>query len=512
MVLARVADMDEVSQRDRIRLVGLWEAQSRWCAGQGALTLAKACRDAEERADEAGVSPPRSLIAEAALVAGLTSYAAHMAARVGQAGLDEPAIGDALAAGVLGVSAGNAILRAAERLEDPANQRRVLAHGAALAAQGQSRPRIQEGCEQLATDLDPAGLSHAHEVAYLERSIRFRSRSAAMGVITVFGAAHELSRIIELVGAAARAGGPGDPRTADQRRYDAFVGCFLEQAAGAGGSPGADPVGGDETGSEGGANSRRRPPAGGRMPRCEVLVRMDATTLLGLDNRAGLILGVGPVPAEVGRAIAKDATWRGLFVDPASGRPVWQSERRFRAGMVFGAVSGQRAGAGPPQNGPEAGLEHACGTNGDQAHSGCCCGGEGGGSSPPGTGSESAMAAVGVNPWGEAKDWPMEVEANNAYSPGARLRRWLAVRQPTCANPACGRKHAGCEVDHIDPYDPSSPAEDQTVLANLQHLTKGCHELKTHFGWDYGRDPETGITTITTPLGFVYQRQPDRLA
>jgi hypothetical protein len=412
----------------------------------------------------------------------LTSYAAHTVARVGQVGLDEPAIGDALAAGVLEVGAANAILRAAGRLEDSAARRRVLRHGAALAAQGHARPRIQDGCERLAADLDPAGLSHAHEVAYLERNVRFRARAAAMGVITVFGAAHELNRVMELIGAAARATGPEDPRTAGQRRYDAFVGHFETPP---GDAPSGDAAEADQAGPE------ARP----RRPRCEVLVRMDATTLLGLDDTPGLILGVGPVPAAVGRAIAKDATWRGLFVDPASGRPVWQSERKFRAGMVFGAGP-------PPETGPPAG---------DQARDGCRSGGGGGGNSPPGTGSEPA-AAVGVNPWGQAKGWPMEAEANNAYSPGARLRRWLAVRQPMCANPACGRRHPDCEVDHIDAYDPSSPAEDQTVLANLQHLTKGCHELKTHFGWSYRRDPQTGVTTITTPLGFVYQRQPDRLA
>jgi hypothetical protein len=98
----------------------------------------------------------------------------------------------------------------------------------------------------------------------------------------------------------------------------------------------------------------------------------------------------------------------------------------------------------------------------------------------------------------------METASNNSYQAGSRLRRLLAIRQPTCANPACGRRHHSCEVDHITPYDPTRPPADQTVMANLQHLNKACHQLKTHQGWRYHRDVTSGATTITTPLGFTH--------
>ncbi|MDR0593668.1 MAG: HNH endonuclease, partial [Bifidobacteriaceae bacterium] len=231
-------------------------------------------------------------------------------------------------------------------------------------------------------------------------------------------------------------------------------------SAGAGGLAGAGGTGrvGGGAGSVGGAGEGRG--------RYQVLVRMDATTLLGLDDRPGLVLGAGPVPAEVGRRIAADATWRALFTDPATGRPVWASERAFKAGLVLMS----QAGDGPP-----------------------------GGSGPP------------VNPWGEPAEWPIEAASNDSYRPGVGLRRLLAVRQARCANPACGQPARRCELDHIDPFDPARPAAEQTVAFNMQHLCKACHDLKTSHGWDSQRDPPTGATTITTPNGITRQTPADTL-
>jgi hypothetical protein len=552
--------MDEVTQRDQIRLVGLWDAQSKWSQCQAGLTLAAACAQAEEQADDPSVSPARSLIAEAALACGKTSYSAHALARVGAAGLNEPILAEAMMDGVLGVSTGDVILRAAGRLEDPESRRLVLSHGIRLAKLGQTRPRIQDGCEKLAADQDPAGCSHAHQVAYEERSIHYRSRSAAMATLTVFGAAHELARITDLVETASQRGHPKDLRTAGQRRYDALI-ALLDHTPYDGGPAPHDGVAGPDSagsGSEVSERGARRP--GPPFPKCGLLVRMDATTLLGLDDKPGLILGAGPIPAEVGRAIAVDATWRALFVDPASGRPVWVSDKAFSAGMVFGARA--RPPGGPGGGGSDGGGSGGGGSGGDSRQEGAgryeetrgagppdredgssgrgsagdgenslpATGGgdrgdrgamsagraagdgsersqDGSGAGPPGIG----LAEACVNPWGEPEDWPMETASNNSYQPSLRVRRLLAVRQSKCANPTCGRCRQGCEVDHLDPYNPGQPADQQTKGSNLQHLSKGCHELKTRFGWEYHRDVETGETTIRTPLGLVYQVPADRL-
>jgi hypothetical protein len=59
------------------------------------------------------------------------------------------------------------------------------------------------------------------------------------------------------------------------------------------------------------------PRRGGRRPHLQVTVA--ATTLLGLDQQPGELSGVGPITAEMARAIAGDATWTRLLTDPTSG-------------------------------------------------------------------------------------------------------------------------------------------------------------------------------------------------
>ncbi|MDR0592399.1 MAG: hypothetical protein LBG60_03890 [Bifidobacteriaceae bacterium] len=40
------------------------------------------------------------------------------------------------------------------------------------------------------------------------------------------------------------------------------------------------------------------------------------------------------------------------------------------------------------------------------------------------------------------------------------------------------------EVDHVDPFDPTRPASEQTVGNNMQHVCKARRDLKTSHGWE----------------------------
>ncbi|MDR0594180.1 MAG: HNH endonuclease [Bifidobacteriaceae bacterium] len=486
LVLAEADLAEGVDGRDLVRLTALYDRQAKWCEGRAALALAQACDRAEdERSHDRSAQPGWALIDEAALVCGRTRHWAGRLARVGAAALERPPLAAGLGAGLMDSACADTVLRAANRLTDPEDQARVVAHGLGLASIPANHPQVRDGCERLAAKLEPGGLSRAHEAAYRERSVSYRPRAASMGVLSVYGAAHELASVRAAIEEAARAhagrgSDPSDERTAGARQYDAFIAWFKPRPAG--GAVGA---------------GRASAPAPGKVARSrfEVLVRMDATTLLCLDDRPGLILGAGPIPAEVGRAIAQDATWRALFTDPASGRPVWASPKAFQAGLTLGPVAPQR-GSGR-QTAPVYPL-----TSPDS-----------GGAGPPGgLGDELDSLAGTINPWGaDPAGWPMEQASADSYLPGPGLRRMLAIRQARCANPACRQPHYRCEVDHIQPYDPTLPAEDQTVLLNLQHLSKGCHDLKTRHGWTCRRDPATGETIIETPDGFAVRIAPDRL-
>ena len=101
-----------------------------------------------------------------------------------------------------------------------------------------------------------------------------------------------------------------------------------------------------------------------------------------------------------------------------------------------------------------------------------------------------------------------------AYVPGPRLRRQIEARDTTCVFPWCTRPATGCDLDHIQPYDPDADPTDPnagvTSTANLAALCRRHHRLKTHTSWTYQPDPDhppgAGIFIWTSPHGHHYQR------
>jgi hypothetical protein len=98
--------------------------------------------------------------------------------------------------------------------------------------------------------------------------------------------------------------------------------------------------------------------------------------------------------------------------------------------------------------------------------------------------------------------WESESLACGAYTPSARIRHILALRDQTCIIPTCSQPAFRCEIDHIEEFDPTQSPAKQTITSNLQLLRKAHHDLKTAGQWDTIRDAATGETTITTALGY----------
>jgi Domain of unknown function (DUF222) len=63
-----------------------------------------------------------------------------------------------------------------------------------------------------------------------------------------------------------------------------------------------------------------RPP--GRRRDVLVQVLIPVGTLLGVPDQPGELPGHGPIPADLARSIAADATWQRIFTDPVTGRLV----------------------------------------------------------------------------------------------------------------------------------------------------------------------------------------------
>ena len=92
------------------------------------------------------------------------------------------------------------------------------------------------------------------------------------------------------------------------------------------------------------------------------------------------------------------------------------------------------------------------------------------------------------------------------YRPGADLTDAVIARDVTCTHPYCGQPSWRCELDHIEPFDPSRPAELQTTALNLQAACKHHHEQKTSGGWSVRRNRGTGASEWTDPFGITYIR------
>lgn len=75
-----------------------------------------------------------------------------------------------------------------------------------------------------------------------------------------------------------------------------------------------------------------------------VRVTVPASTLLGLDDEPAELEGFGPVPADVARLLAEDATWRRLVTDPVTGVLVDYSSQAYAPGKVLRAAVEARDG------------------------------------------------------------------------------------------------------------------------------------------------------------------------
>lgn len=100
----------------------------------------------------------------------------------------------------------------------------------------------------------------------------------------------------------------------------------------------------------------------------------------------------------------------------------------------------------------------------------------------------------------------MGILACDSYQPGAALREFILARDVTCRFPTCRQPGRRCQIDHIVPFTSDRPAWAQTHQGNLHLLCARHHGLKTAGAWSVTREPTTGDTHWTSPLGYTYTR------
>lgn len=281
--------------------------------------------------------------------------------------------------------------------------------------------------------------------------------------------------------------------------------------------PGGDHRGGDGPGSSGpssscssatgsgstsagsdNAGSRRSSAAPPARPWSARELRVELTTLLGLDDHPADLPGWGYIPAPLARQMVNNmmsAEWRWVICDQlghpidagiTSARPDGPNARTLRDTRRGGIVELQLNDAQLVRFGTDAGRQ------------GCWAPVITDIARQQGTrASNRSGDQDGVrSPAGPVCDLRRRV-------PGARLRRWLQIRDRQCTHPTCRMPARRADQDHRDVYARGG----ETTDINLGSRCRHDHRLRHEGGWTVTQ-PIPRTTVWTSPLGHSYVSRP----
>jgi hypothetical protein len=269
------------------------------------------------------VPADRMAAVEVAAAIGLSSRAAQ--GRVALAlELDRtPATKAALAQGQVPLYTARTVLEQVRCLDDDtaaAVEAKVIERYA-----GRPHADVARALKRAVIAADPAAAEKRRQRGAEDRAVEHYPLDDGMAAATMTGPAEDVQRFCAYVTATAIAAkAPGDARTLAQRRFDVLAdlgAVALSQDTTRPDllcHPGPADGATDGQARRWGPPARRLPDRKGRQPQIRVVVA--ATTLIGLDDRPGELVGYGPVTAEVARRIAADGTWHRLLTDPRTGR------------------------------------------------------------------------------------------------------------------------------------------------------------------------------------------------
>ncbi len=179
---------------------------------------------------------------------------------------------------------------------------------------GRTAAQVRAITRRAVLAVDPAAATARHQVAVAGRGVSVEPQTDGMADLRANLPAPDALAVFDTLDRIAFAAtGPGDPRSVDARRADTLVAVFT--ALRDTGTATCHPAGRLPT------NPRRR-------ARADVIVA--ATTLLGLDDQPGELPGFGPIPADLARLLAGNATWRRILTDPTSGAILDVGRTRYR--------------------------------------------------------------------------------------------------------------------------------------------------------------------------------------
>jgi hypothetical protein len=207
-----------------------------------------------------------------------------------------PVLADAWAAGALDARKVDVIL--AETLSAEPGTARLVVADAVQRAGELTAPQLARHVRAAVIGADAAAAERRRVKERRDRGIELRPADHAMAWFMAYLPAETATAAFTAIDAlAGHAATDGDERSANQRRADAFADVFA------------------------GILDRQTTPDGTPLPtrhgqRVALQVTVAATTLAGLDDQPGMLGSYGPIPAQLARELAQDATWRRLLTDP----------------------------------------------------------------------------------------------------------------------------------------------------------------------------------------------------
>lgn len=258
--------------------------------------------------------------------------------------------------------------------------------------------------------------------------------------------------------------------------------------------PAVGGVDSDDSAADGFENEQHSP-TGDAESHTTVLVGVNASTLLGLDDLPGYLHGHGSIDAEHARELSANATWRQVLT-------LTEADRERLIDSLIDAL----LQSGYTIDGPE--LKSDVGARDDSAE---WVNGHRVDTSVPGPilGIGKALDKGGIAS-SVIRNRTRARREELTYRPSVRLARIVRTRDGTCRFPNCTERAENCDLDHTVPFDRDHPElGGPTTELNLACLCRRHHRLKTQGYWKVrqiggGRlewtDPN-GEKVVTVPGG-----------
>ncbi|HEY2223808.1 HNH endonuclease signature motif containing protein [Actinomycetospora sp.] len=229
-------------------------------------------------------------------------------------------------------------------------------------------------------------------------------------------------------------------------------------------------------------------------------LRLPLSTLLGLDDAAGFLPGIGPVPADVARAAARTrgaAAWQVLVHDDHG-----HLQHLLTLRAPPDAIHDPRFHRQTVQVTAPAGLVHALDPAGLDPTSDT--------GPDPLRGAGPALLDAAMTTWltklvtalgrsmaAAPDDHPASTTCErDRRFPSTRLADYVRARDQTCIALTCTRPAEACDVDHTLAW----VHRGRTQADGLDVLCRHDHRAKHEGGWTY-EQPEPGRFLITDPTG-----------